>query len=139
TGIGVTLSIPLFQGGANRSRMERAYYTRDATREALSRVELENLALTRNSFYNIETALDTVEAWQETSAIAASALEATEVGIEVGTRNVVDLVQAQRTLFQALRDYANARYGYVIDTLTLKQAAGTLSPQDVIDLNQWLE
>lgn len=137
--VGVTLSIPLSQGGANRSQMRRAYYTLDASRESLTGVQMQSRALTRNSFNNIETALETVQAWADTSTIAANALEATEVGLEVGTRNIVDLVQAQRTLYQALRDHANARYGYVIDTLTLKQAAGTLSPQDVIDLNEWLE
>jgi len=139
TAITLNLNVPLFRGGANKARMERAYYTVDANREALARVERESLALTRNSFNSIETAVRTVAARAENIEIARNALEATEVGIEVGTRNIVDLVQAQRTLYQALRDYANARYDYVINTLTLKQAAGTLSPQDVRDLNQWLE
>lgn len=136
--IGVTLSMPLFRGGANRARLQRAYYTIDANKEALSQVERENTALTRNSFNNIETALETVAARLETIQFAERALEATEVGIEVGTRNIVDLMQAQRILFQARRDYANARFDYIINTLTLKQAAGILSPQDVIDLNEWL-
>jgi len=51
----------------------------------------------------------------------------------------VDVVLAQRTLFQARRDYASARYNYVINTLNLKQSAGILNPQDVIDLNNWLQ
>lgn len=139
TAIQVSVSMPLFRGGANRARLQRAYYSIDANKEALSQVERQNLALTRNSYRNIETALETVAARLETIQFAESALEATEVGMEVGTRNVVDLMQAQRTLFQARRDYANARYDYVINTLTLKQAAGILSPQDVIDLNAWLQ
>jgi outer membrane protein len=139
TAVGVTLSMPMFRGGANRARLQRAYYSIDANKEVLSQVERENMALTRNSFNNIETALQTVAARLETIQFAERALEATEVGIEVGTRNVVDLVQAQRTLFKARRDYANSRYDYVINTLTLKQAAGTLNPQDVIDLNEWLQ
>ena len=65
--------------------------------------------------------------------------EPTEVGAEVGTRNVVDVVLAQRTLFQARRDYANARYQYIINTLNLKQSAGVLSPEDVAELNDWLQ
>jgi outer membrane protein len=138
TAIGVTLSVPLYRGGANRARLQRAYYSIDANKEVLSQVERENLGLTRNTFNNIEMALDTIAARLDTIQFAERALEATEVGMEVGTRNVVDLVQAQRILFQARRDYANARYDYVINTLTLKQAAGILSPQDVIDLNEWL-
>lgn len=139
TAIGVSLSVPLFRGGANRARLQRAYYSIDASKEALSQIERESLAQTRNSYNNIETALQTVAARLETIQFAERALEATQVGIEVGTRNIVDLVQAQRTLFQARRDYANARYDYVISTLTLKQAAGILNPQDVIDLNEWLQ
>ena len=69
---------------------------------------------------------------------AQSALEATLVGLEVGSRNAVEVVLSQRTLFQAQRDYANARFNYVIDTLNLKQAAGTLNPQDIIEINEWL-
>lgn len=70
---------------------------------------------------------------------AQSALDAVEAGAEVGTRNTVDVVLAQRTLFQAMRDLATARYDYVIDTLSLKQAAGVLTPEDVRALNEWLE
>jgi outer membrane protein len=139
TVLSLDLSVPLFRGGANHARMRRAYYTVDANREALERAERQSEALTRNSFNSIETAVMTVQARRENITIAQNAVDATEVGIDVGTRNTVDLVQAQRTLFQAQRDYANARYDYVIDTLTLKQAAGTLSPQDVIDLNEWLQ
>lgn len=65
-------------------------------------------------------------------------MTATEAGYEVGTRNVVDVLQTQRTLFSAARDYANARYDYVLDTLKLKQQAGTLTPQDIYDLDKWL-
>jgi len=139
TAVGVTVSMPLSRGGANRSRLQRAYFTRDASREALERVERESLATTRNSYRSIEMALETVVAREETITFAENALEATEVGIEVGIRNTVDLLQAQRMLFQARRDFANARFDYVINTLELKQAAGTLNPQDVIDLNAWLE
>ena len=64
-----------------------------------------------------------------------SALDATTAGYEVGTRNVVDVLNAQNTLFQAIRDYANARYDYVNNLLRLKQQAGLLSPEDVYRLD----
>jgi outer membrane protein len=137
--ITLSLSIPLFRGGASRARMQRAYYTVDANREALERITRQSEATTQNSFNSIETQVQTIQARAQNVAIAQKALEATEAGIEVGTRNTVDLVQAQRTLFQVQRDYANARYDYVINMFTLKQSAGILSPQDIIEFNQWLE
>ena len=93
----------------------------------------------RNAYRSVQTDVVTVAARQQAIVSATSALEAVEVGAEVGTRNTVDVVLAQRTLYQALRDYANARYTYVINTLNLKRSAGTLSPQDIVELNNWLQ
>jgi outer membrane protein len=67
-----------------------------------------------------------------------SALDATRAGYDVGTRNIVEVLDSERAYYVALRDYANARYDYVINSLQLKRAAGTLSPQDLLDLNNWL-
>ena len=63
-----------------------------------------------------------------------SALDATQAG-EVGTRNVVDVLNAQNTLFIAQRDYSNSRYDYIVNLLRLKEQAGLLSPQDVYNLD----
>ena len=139
TNITLNFTYPLFAGGLNAARKRQAYYTRDASEEALLKTERDSTQSTRNSYRSVETDVLAVQARAQAIVSAESALEATEVGAEVGTRNVVDVVLAQRTLFQARRDYANARYNYVINTLNLKQAAGILNPQDIIDLNNWLE
>ncbi|MGV8209166.1 TolC family protein, partial [Pseudomonas aeruginosa] len=68
-----------------------------------------------------------------------SALEATEIGYQVGTRNIVDVLDAQRQLYSSVRDYNNARYDYILDNLRLKQAAGTLSPADLEALAGFLK
>jgi outer membrane protein len=137
--IGVNLTVPIFAGGLNSARLRQAYYTRDASEEALLKSRRDSTQSVRNAFRSVETDVRAVAARAQAIRSAQSALDATQVGAEVGTRNVVDVVLAQRSLFQAQRDHATARYTYVIDNLTLKQAAGTLSPQDVIDLNEWLQ
>ena len=139
TNISLNFSYPLYAGGLNSARKRQAYYIRDASEEALLKTQRDSTQSTRNNYRSVETDVLAVQARAQAIVSAESALEATEVGAEVGTRNVVDLVLAQRTLFQTRRDYANARYNYVINTLNLKLAAGILSPQDVIELNNWLE
>lgn len=136
--ITLNLTVPLYSGGLNSSRLRQAYYTRDASEEALLKARRDNTRTTRNAFRSVETDVRAVSARAQAIVSAQSALEATQVGAQVGTRNVVDVVLSQRTLFQAQRDYANARFNYVINTLNLKEAAGALSPQDIIDINTWL-
>ena len=70
---------------------------------------------------------------------SSSALDATQAGYEVGTRNVVDVLNAQNVLSTAQRDYANSRYDYILDMLRLKDQAGLLSPEDVYRLDSFLE
>ena len=80
-----------------------------------------------------------VKARKQSITSAQSALEATQAGYDVGTRNIVDVLLAQRNLFQAKRNYANARYDYISSLLNLKAVAGQLSPDDIYQLNAWLD
>ena len=57
----------------------------------------------------------------------------------MGTRNIVDVLVAQRTLYRAKRNYANARYDYILSMMALKEVAGQLSPEDIASLNAWLD
>ena len=79
-----------------------------------------------------------VRALEQAVISAESALNATEAGFEVGTRTIVDVLQSTRNLFEARRNLSGARYNYVIAILTLKQAAGNLSEDDLLAINQAL-
>lgn len=137
--VALNFTLPLYTGGLNNARKRQAYYSRDASEEVLLRTRRNSTMATRNSYRSLESHVLTVAARAQAIVSAQSQLEATEVGAEVGTRNIVDVVVAQRLLYQAQRDHANARYDYVIETLNLKQAGGVLSPQDVLELNNWLD
>ncbi len=136
--ITLNLSIPIFAGGLNKARERQAFYNLDASEELLLNTQRTSTQAARNSYRNVQNDVLTISARAQAVLSARGQLDATEAGMEAGTRNIVDVVTAQRLLFQSIRDYANARYTYVVNTLTLKQAAGLLSPQDIIDLNEWL-
>ena len=80
-----------------------------------------------------------VKARKQSITSADSALQATQAGYEVGTRNIVDVLVAQRTVYQARRNYSNARYDYILSMMRLKEVAGQLSPEDIYQLNAWLD
>jgi len=136
--ITLNFSIPIFAGGLNKARERQAFYNLDASEELLLNTQRTSTQSARNSYRSVESDVLTIAARAQAVISAQSQLDATVAGMEAGTRNIVDVVTAQRLLFQSIRDYANARYKYVINTLNLKQAAGLLSPQDIIDLNEWL-
>jgi len=139
TSIGLQLNIPLYSGGLTSSQVREAYQRLSQTeqqRESLRRQVVEN---TRNLHRAVNTDVEQVQARKQSIISNQSALEATEIGYQVGTRNIVDVLDAQRQLYTSVRDYNNTRYDYILDNLRLRQAAGTLSPQDLQDLGRWLK
>jgi outer membrane protein len=135
----LTLSLPIFSGGMTSSQVRQALAQAalaDEQREQSSRTAVND---TRKAYLAIVSGIQTVQADQQTIKSNQSALEGTREGYKVGTRTMVDVLIAQSSLFTSLQQYAKDRYAYVISLLTLKQAAGTLSGQDLVAINQWLQ
>lgn len=138
TQLALNINIPLYQGGALSSRRRQAEYNVVAAQESLELTKRQLTQNIRNAYRRVNTDVLVIAQRQQSIISSQTALDATELGAEVGTRNIVEVLLARQNLYRALRQYADARFDYVLDTLILKQVAGILTPQDVIDLNQWL-
>ena len=138
TQLSLNLNIPLYSGGATSSRRRAAEYQVIAAQESLEFTKRQLTQNIRNSYRRVNTDVLVIAQRQQSIVSAQSALDATELGAQVGTRNIVEVLLARENLYRALRFYADARFDYVIDSLILKQVVGILTPQDVLDLNEWL-
>ncbi|WP_305856292.1 TolC family outer membrane protein [Balneatrix alpica] len=136
--VGVTLSMPLYAGGAVQSgvRESQARLTQQqAEQENLRRqVQLQARTLVRN----LQADVATIEAQRLAIQASETALKATEAGYEVGTRNIVDVLESQKNLFQSQRNYADARYNLVLNQLRLQELQGQLAIADLQELDRWL-
>ncbi len=135
----ITLSVPLFAGGGISAGRRQAYEQYNAANYNAQATQRQVITNTRAQHIAVYTDVQTVNARHQNIISTRSALDATEAGYEVGTRNIVDVLDAQRRLYAAMRDYTNARYDYVINVLKLKLNAGTLSPADIFHFNKWLQ
>lgn len=134
----VTLNVPLFSGGAVSARRRQAYANYVAVRETYLQTKRDVVQNVRSNHLSVITTAATVKARRQAIVSNRSALEATQAGYDVGTRDLVDVLNAQRNLYTAQRDYYTALYDYVLSTLRLRQAAGILGGEQVAELNQWL-
>ncbi len=136
--IGVTVSIPIFAGGATQSRVRQALAQRDVTGDQLDQQRRALVRNTRNAYQTLVAGISEVEARKAAVFSARSAYDASQVGLEVGTRTVLDVLNNQQTLFDAEREYALSRYNFLQNRLLLEQAAGTLDVDDLRDVNRQL-
>jgi len=135
----IQFNLPLYAGGAISSARRQAYANYDRSKEQAIYAERSTVRDVRSNHFGVQTQVANVTARKQALASAESALEATQIGYEVGTRNTVDLLDAQKRLFQAQRDYASSRYDYIISMLRLKASVGSLSPKDLMNISNQME
>lgn len=129
------LQVPLFRGLSTHASVKRARLSREQARHTLIEQELNVAEQVRTRFRLVVTDVVAVAASAEALKSAQAALEATQTGYEVGTRNIVDVLLRQRELFLSEYQYNLSRHNYVLDMLRLKESAGTLSESDIQELN----
>ncbi|MFO1422210.1 MAG: TolC family outer membrane protein [Candidatus Competibacteraceae bacterium] len=136
--VNLQLTIPLYSGGAVSSQARQAAYNYEAARQNLENLQRDTIRTVRNAYRGQEAAISQIKALDQTRVSTRSALEANQAGYEVGTRTIVDVLNAERDVYLAEANYAQARYSYIANFLILRQAAGQLSEADLTEINGWL-
>ncbi|WP_447876460.1 outer membrane channel protein TolC [Serratia fonticola] len=133
--VGISVSVPLYNGGVTNSRVEQAQYNFVGASEQLESAHRSVVQTVRSSFNNVSASISSISAYKQAVVSAQSSLDATEAGYEVGTRTIVDVLDATTTLYNAKQQLSNARYSYLINQLNIKSALGTLNENDLMMLN----
>ncbi|WP_313068989.1 outer membrane channel protein TolC [Atlantibacter hermannii] len=133
--VGINFSLPIYSGGAVNSQVKQAQYNFVGASEQLESAHRNVVQTVRSSFNNVNASISSINAYKQSVVSAQSSLDATEAGYAVGTRTIVDVLDATTTLFNAKQQLSSARYNYLINQLNIKAALGTLNEQDLQILN----
>ena len=136
--LAIELNIPLYTGGRISAQKQQAEQDYQAARNSTLLQRRLTSQQTRDAYLGVVSGISQVKALKQALSSSTTALEATEAGFEVGTRTSVDVLVSLRETYAARRDYASARYDYLINILRLKQAAGLLNIDDLAEINRWL-
>jgi outer membrane protein len=137
--VALTLSVPLFAGGATQARVSQAVHQRDGARDSLESQRRAVARAAKTAYGSVVAGIGQVRATRESVVAAQTSLAATRVGREVGNRTQTDVLNAIQTLAQAQAAYAQARYQFILGRLQLLQAAGTLTEADLANVNALLQ
>jgi outer membrane protein len=137
--IGVQFNLPLYTGGALENRIRETVALEDKARNDVEGALRSVAQATRAAFLGVQSGLSQVRALEAAEASSQSALEANQLGYQVGVRINIDVLNAQSQLFQTKADLAKARYAVLVGQLRLRQAAGTLNDSDIQPINALLQ
>ena len=136
--VGLQWSVPIFSGYAVTSRVREAIALEDRARNELEATRRNSALQARQAFLGVSSGLARVKALEAAEVSSQSALESNKLGYQVGVRINIDVLNAQRQLFQTRTDLARARYDTILNGLRLKAAAGSLREADLMPVNSLL-
>ncbi|PKH25342.1 outer membrane channel protein TolC [Enterobacterales bacterium CwR94] len=136
--VGLSFTLPLYSGGAVTSQVKQAQFNFVSASEQLESAHRTAVQTVRSSYNNVNASVSSIEAYQQSVISAQSSLDAMEAGYSVGTRTIVDVLDATTTLYQAKQNLSSARYTYMTNQLNIKSAIGTLNEEDLVALNNQL-
>jgi outer membrane protein len=134
--VGVQLNVPLYQGGAISSRVRQAISNQEKARQDLEFARRNAQLLAQTSFAGVTNGVAQVKAFEQALASAQVSYDSTKLGLEVGVRTNLDVLNQQQQVFQTRFNLAQSYYNFVINDLRLKQAIGTLTDVDVEQVNR---
>lgn len=136
--IGITLTVPIYSGGAISSSVRQAQSNYVVASQNMEQSHRNVVRNTRNAYNTVIAAVSAIKSLEQSVVSAESALKATEAGFEVGTRTIVDVLNSTRNLYNAKRNLSSTRYTYIQNVLALKRAGGTITAKDLEDINNGL-
>ena len=137
--IGLELNLPIYQGGLTSSRVREAVANQEKARQDLENATREASLQARQAWLNVNSGAARVQALQQALVSTKAQLDSTKLGLDVGVRTNLDVLDAEQQVLSARRDLAGARYAYLLSGLSLKAAVGTLSPADLAEIDQHLK
>ncbi|MBF8222424.1 TolC family outer membrane protein [Halomonas sp. 328] len=136
--VGIGVNLPLYTGGRTQAGIRQSSFLLESSQYDFEAQRRDTVQRVRSLYTQVSNDVSTVEARAQAIVSNQSALEATRAGYEVGTRNIVDVLNAERSLFDAIANHAEARYDYVLNLLTLRQQSGVLDLGSIEEINGWL-
>ncbi len=138
TALGLQLQMPLYQGGTISSQVREAAANRDRAERGLEDARRQAVLATSQAFLGVTGGLSQVQALSQALVSSRTLLKSSRLGLEVGVRTNLDVLNAQQQLYNAERDLSSARYNSLISQLRLQAAVARLSDQDVARINAFL-
>jgi outer membrane protein len=137
--IGVTLSVPIFAGGATQSKVRQSIAQRDEAQDSLELTRRQTVQNTITYYNSVIAGISEVQSGKASVDSAQEALDATKAGFQVGTQIMLDVLNAIQTLTQNQSTYATNRHQLVLNRLLLRQSAGTIDYKDMEYVNSLLQ
>ncbi|MGH8640626.1 MAG: TolC family outer membrane protein [Burkholderiales bacterium] len=136
--IGVRLNVPILNGGLVSALTREAEQRHIQANESRTQTQRTVERAARDAYRGVTAGIASVQAFKQAVTFSDAALKSVEISYEAGKRTIQDVFAAESSFYRALRDYADARYNYLLNIVRLKFVVGSLGVSDLEQMNTYL-
>ena len=136
--IGVQVQIPIYAGGGVSSSVAQSLADKEKVRFELENVIKKNNVEISKQYHTVFQSNSRIKALAQALNSAKDAINGNQKGVEAGTRNIVDVLNAEQLFYTTQSNLTEARHNFINAILKLKAASGILSEDDILEVNGWL-
>lgn len=133
--VGLQLSVPISSGGGINAQTRQAAAVYESSTQQLVSVERQTDQDIRNAYWNVANGVNFVLAQKAALKSAKTKLDSDRLGYQVGIRNSVNLVSAQKDYFQSFKEYQMSRYKYLMAEVQLQYLSGVIDEKFLQQIN----
>lgn len=135
----INVNVPVFSGGTTTKRTQEAQHKLTLNKYAKEASLRELVKNTSDAFLNSNASVRRIKATRKALESTRKSREAMEMGFSYGVETISDVLKAQEEEFQAMRELSQAKYGYIKNRMRFLQAIGTISEENLNEVNNWLQ
>jgi outer membrane protein len=135
----INVNVPIFSGGTTTQRTQEAQYKLTLNKydnEAKTRALIKE---TSDAFLTSNANVRRIKATKKALESATKSREAMETGFNYGVETISDVLKAQEEELKSKQDLAKAKYAYIKNRMRFLQAIGTISEENLVEVNGWLQ
>jgi outer membrane protein TolC len=136
--VGIQINVPIFSGGGVSAQTRQALAREEKVRQSLESARRKTLAEANKLYQTLQQGNELVHALNQAVLSGEQAVLAEKKGVQAGTRTFVDALDAERRLYESMRDHATAIYSLANTRLKFLALAGAIDFEAIETLNSWL-
>jgi outer membrane protein len=125
----LNVSVPLYEGGSTYSRVRAQKHTTGQRRIEADQARRDATETATRGWENLQAARAQVRSFQSQIRASELALAGVEEEAKVGSRTVLDVLNAEQELFNARVNLARAQHDEMVAALQVKSSVGQLTAQ----------
>lgn len=134
----LNLNVPIFSGGSNFHQLKRAHAEKLQADYQLAFTRQQTQFDVTETIYKLNADVNSLSSLKSSIESNTASFKALKTAYKLGSRTLPDVLDAEKRLYDSVREYFDVRYNYINNLIALHDITGSLSTDVIIAIDKFM-